>query len=154
MGVFTIISITTTHSVLQHVPVGCTELTRRRSARTAATQGAARSPKALAEHFPLFPLPILIHTGTSWLLSVWGDCSEFLWDVVRRATGSLPSLPAARVRNPPMLAIVSAPTCLKFLWDTDISQQGFNNSLIIAPDNNLHCIECLPVGGWVEGLPW
>lgn len=119
-------------------------------ARTAATRGAA-----LLGHFPLLPLSILIHTGTSWLLSVWGDCSQFLWDIVRRAAGTLLTLPAARrAHNPPVLTIVSTPTCLKFLRDTDISQQGFNNSLIIAPDNNLHCIECSPVGGWVEGLPW
>lgn len=39
-------------------------------------------------------------------------------------------------------------SCLfKFLWDTDRFQWCFNNSLIIAPDNNLHCIETSTDGG-------
>lgn len=63
--------------------------------------------------------------------------------------------PAAQcTRSPLMLSIVSAPTCLKFLRDPDILQWYFNNSLIIAPDNNLHCMETSCAGGGWEGLPW
>lgn len=131
--------------MLQHVPMGCTSLTQTCSACTAATWGAAR--KGTTEQFPLFYLSVLFHISKPWLQSGLEGCSYFLWDV-RRATGILPKLPVAGCFHSPLTrAIVSAPTCLKFLRDTDIFQWCFNNSLIIAPDNNLHCIETSPVGG-------
>lgn len=109
--------------------------------------------RAPIQQFLLSHLSTWFHLGKPWLLPVWESYLTLFLSCFRKAAGITPKLPAAQcIRSPLMLAIVSAPTCLKFLRDTNMFQWCFNNSLIIAPDNNLHCIETLPVGGWVGGV--
>lgn len=127
---FTTLSTQTTASVLHH-----TCLAARRGAAAPTSANIAVSP----------PAPFHMASPDSCCFGKTPRTfSKTLFEGCRRFP------PAAHsTRSPLMLSIVSAPTCLKFLRDPDILQWYFNNSLIIVPDNNLHCMEtsCAGLGG-------